>query len=98
MSNRTWVCIECGKSYRRNQAVESVQCAICRKKCEYVHWKIHIPSPKKTKEWQRFWALYKKEKKLIAIWIDDKSIKEINLNLLNKKMIKGKYCGELFRT
>jgi hypothetical protein len=24
MSNRTWACIDCGKSYRRNQMVESV--------------------------------------------------------------------------
>ena len=91
MSNRTWVCVECGKSYRRVQTVKSVRCAICRKACEYVHWKIHIPSPRKTKEWQRFWTIYKKEKRLIDLWVRDKSVREINLKLLNRKLNKDIY-------
>lgn len=84
MSNRTWACIECGKSYRRDQTVESVKCAICGKFCEYVHWKIRIPSPKKQKEWNKFWSIYRLEKRLIEQWLADESIKVISLDILNE--------------
>ncbi len=88
MSNRTWVCVDCGKSYRRNQLVDSVVCSICGDPCEYVHWKIHIPSPKRAKEWMDFWAAYRREKQLIKRFVDDPSIKEITLELLNQKWVR----------
>ena len=84
MSNRTWACIECGKTYRRDQNSDSpVKCTICGNECEYVHWKIHVPSPKRKKEWRKFWEIYKKEKRLIELWENDQTVGEINLELLN---------------
>ena len=84
MSNRTWACVDCGKSYRRSQSVDAVTCSICRSPCEYVHWKLHIPSPRKKKEWSEFWAVYRREKRLIEQFQKDSRIKEITLELLNQ--------------
>ncbi|MCC6553927.1 MAG: hypothetical protein IT372_13030 [Polyangiaceae bacterium] len=68
--------------------VDSVVCSICGDPCEYVHWKIHIPSPKRAKEWMDFWAAYRREKQLIKRFVDDPSIKEITLELLNQKWVR----------
>lgn len=84
MSNRTWVCLNCRKSYRRSQSVESVACGICHQTCEYVHWKIHIPSPKHEKGWDQFWETYLREKALIADFLRDKSLNSVPLDLLNQ--------------
>ena len=86
MSNRTWVCLKCRKSHRRTQSVKSVVCPVCATPCEYVHWKIRIPSPKREKEWNQFWELYLHEKRLIAEFLRDKSIKSVTLNLLNQQL------------
>lgn len=85
MSNRTWVCVDCGKSYRRIRSVADVSCSICGKPCEYVHWKIHIPSPRKKREWEAFWTLYRRETQLIERFKRDPRIKEIALELLNQR-------------
>ena len=91
MSNRTWACIKCGKTYRRDQNEDhQVICSICRNPCEYVHWKIRVPSPKKKKEWLRFWDIYLKEKRQIDLWQNDQTIEEITLDLLNMKLIPRK--------
>jgi hypothetical protein len=66
MSNRTWACVACGKAYRRDYSVPSVTCAICGQPCESVHHKVRIPSPRKRKEWDRFWEKYIAEKKKLA--------------------------------
>ncbi len=76
--------MDCGKSYRRVQSVDSVACSICGKPCEYVHWKLHIPSPRKKKEWAEFWAIYRRELQLIERYKNDPRIKEITLDLLNQ--------------
>lgn len=55
MSQRTWVCLSCRKSYRRLQDVQSFRCPTCKAESEYVHWKMHIPSPKRRKAWETFW-------------------------------------------
>ncbi len=83
MSNRTWACIECGKTYRRHQSIESVRCAICRNPCEYVHWKIHVPSPKKRKVWEKFWQAYKVEKQLLADYYKNGRKGELRLEILS---------------
>jgi C4-type Zn-finger protein len=84
MSNRTWVCVPCCKSYRRIQSLTSLECPTCHTACEYVHWKIRIPSPKRAKAWDEFWTKYRAEKALLAEFERDKSIKEVNLELLNQ--------------
>jgi hypothetical protein len=88
MSNRTWVCLTCEKSYRRDQMVEAVSCAICGQPCEYVHWKLHIPSPKKKHEWRDFWARYLREKQLIEQFWADPHLKQLDLELLNQRLTK----------
>jgi len=87
MSNRTWVCVECGKSYRRDQTVKDLACALCHEPCEYVHWKIHIPSPKKKKEWTAFWTQYREEKRLLAQHHRDPRMKGVKLPLLNLQLL-----------
>ena len=88
MSNRTWACVDCGKSYRRSQSVTAVRCAECGEACESVHWKIHIPSPRKKKEWLSFWAVYRRETALIERFKRDPRIREITLELLNQRWIR----------
>ncbi len=85
MSNRTWVCVPCRKSYRQTQSITSVVCPACHVPCEYVHSKIRIPSPKRSKQWDEFWVRYRAEKVLIAQYLRDESIKEISLELLNQR-------------
>lgn len=88
MFNRTCVCVECGKSYRRVQTVETVSCSLCGEPCEYVHWKIHIPSPKKRKEWNAFWAEYRTEKRLLEQFRTDPKLKRVFLRILNLELVK----------
>jgi len=83
MSQRTWVCIPCGKSYRRSQDVEALRCPSCRQFCEYVHWKIRIPSPSQRVKWDQFWEKYREEKKLLLAFHRGELQVSVNLELLN---------------
>jgi hypothetical protein len=88
MSNRTWVCIKCGKTYRRDQKFNQiVKCALCKKECEYVHWKIHIPSPKNRKIWNQFWKDYTLEKQILNDFSNGKHIENTTLKILNMNLI-----------
>ncbi len=53
-----------------------------------VHWKIHIPSPRKKKEWLEFWAIYRREKRLLEQFQNDPRIKEITLDPLNQHWMR----------
>jgi len=88
MSNRTWVCLDCRKSFRRYQGVQDVICSVCGRPCEYVDWKLHIPSPKKVKEWDAFWTQYLFEKRAILRFEADTNVREITLPLLNQKLVR----------
>lgn len=88
MSNRTWACVSCGKTYRRPDAPESsVKCAICGRNCEYVHWKIRVPSPKNRKQWDKFWQLYIAEKEQLKRWCESGTVEEIHLDILNMRLM-----------
>ena len=88
MSNRTWACIACKTKYRRDQNSDKpVLCASCGKECEYVHWKVRVPSPKRDKEWKKFWSVYLKEKELIEKFYNDELVEEVTLDILNMKLI-----------
>ena len=91
MSQRTWVCVNCGKSYRRDQSIEAVVCALCHDPCEYVHWKIHIPSPRKPKAWQEFWEKYRAEKEILERHHAGTLNEEIHLDILNMRLIPKKH-------
>jgi DNA-directed RNA polymerase subunit RPC12/RpoP len=83
MSQRTWVCLPCGKSYRRRQDVQTVLCPTCGEECECVHWKIRIPSPKKAKLWNEFWKQYRAEKALLNAHKRGALHESVELKLLN---------------
>ena len=65
-----------------------VVCALCGENCEYVHWKIHIPSPKNAKEWKAFWNTYLHEKRLIEEFQQNPRMEEVNLPLLNMRLTR----------
>jgi hypothetical protein len=86
MSNRTWTCVPCRKSYRRVQTTTSLECPGCHGPCEYVHWKIRVPSPKRTKAWEEFWAKYKVEKALLDAFHRGELRQDVKLELLNVQL------------
>lgn len=88
MSNRTFVCLNCWKSYRRDQNLGEMGCPICHQACEYVHWKIRIPSPKRKRQWKLFWNKYKAEKRLLEEFQRDPTTKVIELDILNQKWVR----------
>ena len=88
MSNRTFACVDCGKSYRRAATTKLVKCPLCGQECERVHWKLHIPSPAKKKEWTAFWTKYRREKRLLDQFQRDPRVKEITLDLLNQRWVR----------
>lgn len=87
MSQRTWVCVPCERSYRRNQNIESLDCPNCGKQCEYVHWKIRIPSSRRRKEWNAFWAKYRAEKALLRRYERGELRDNVRLELLNMVLL-----------
>jgi hypothetical protein len=86
MSQRTWVCVPCRKSYRRAQSVQSLRCPTCQAACEYVHWKIRIPSPKRSKAWVEFWTKYRAEKALLNAFHRGELRESVRLELLNMEL------------
>lgn len=90
MSNRTWACIECGRTYRRDQSIEQVRCAECGQACEYVHWKVRVPSPKDQRAWASFWEKYLEEKRLLAKYRDGTLREPVNLEILGMDLEPGR--------
>jgi len=86
MSQRTWVCVSCCKSYRRAQDLPSLQCPTCQAACENVHWKIRIPSPKRPKVWAAFWTKYRAEKALLDAFHRGELKESVRLELLNMEL------------
>lgn len=82
--------MDCGKSYRRDQLVESVTCALCHEPCEYVYWKIHIPSPSKQKAWKEFWQKYRAEKSVLDRYHLGEQREDVHLEILNMHLIPRK--------
>ena len=91
MSQRTWACVECGTSYRRDQMVKSVRCAQCNEECESVAWKIRIPSPKKKKEWRKFWDSYREEKAILEAYYRGERVDTTERPIMNMKLLDGKW-------
>jgi hypothetical protein len=66
--------------------VSSVQCPTCGAACEYAHWKIRIPSPKRPKVWAEFWAKYRAEKALLEAFRRGDLRESVRLELLNMEL------------
>lgn len=84
MNRRTHVCLTCRRSYRRDRDVAKFPCPACKRPCERVHAKLRIPSPKREKEWKRFWRIYREEKRQLARFQGDPNVKRIDLKLLSQ--------------
>ena len=86
MSQRTWVCVPCRKSYRRAQGIQSVRRPTCGAECECVHWKIRIPPPRRLKQWAEFWTKYRAEKALLDAFHRGELRERVRLKLLNVEL------------
>ena len=58
MSNRTYACLDCRKLQRKPAQRDTVLCPLCRRECIGVHWKLHVPAPRKRRKWEAFWKQY----------------------------------------
>jgi hypothetical protein len=54
--------------------------------CEYVHWKIRVPSPKRVNAWNEFWSKYKAEKSLLEAFHRGDLHEDVTLELLNMQL------------
>jgi DNA-directed RNA polymerase subunit RPC12/RpoP len=88
MTNQTYVCLECKKSFRQTPGRGDFRCPHCKNKCIAVHYKIRIPSPKRVREWDKFWEKYLKEIRLLEDFLNDPSVKFVKLDIYNQKWVK----------
>ena len=85
MSNRTFACLSCRKLQRKSQSLERFSCPVCKSECIRVHWKLHVPAPRKTKKWDKFWATYLAELRQLAEFRSGDGPAEVYLPLLNQR-------------
>ena len=88
MSNRTFVCLSCKKLQRKAQSLESFACPHCERDCIRVHWKLHVPSPRRVRKWDKFWAQYLLELRQLEEYKRNPSIPELTLPLLSQRFIR----------
>jgi hypothetical protein len=82
VSNRTWVCIKCGKTYRRAEGTLQVRCAGCGDACESIPTKIRVPSPVNRLRWEQFWREYPEEVRIFREWKSGKLKQDVRLPIL----------------
>jgi hypothetical protein len=51
-----------------------------------VHWKTRLPSPRRAKEWDEFWAKYRAEKALLDAFHRGELHESVTLELLNMQL------------
>ena len=85
MSNRTFACLSCRKLQRKPQSIASFSCPHCGNECIRVHWKLHVPAPKKLRKWDKFWQQYLFELRQIDQFRGGDGPDEIYLPLLNQR-------------
>jgi DNA-directed RNA polymerase subunit RPC12/RpoP len=84
MSNRTFACLQCRKLQRRDQNTKEFFCPQCGQESIRVHWKLHVPAPRKLRKWNSFWERYLLELRQIEEFRSNTSITELHLPLLNQ--------------
>ncbi|WP_206862420.1 hypothetical protein [Lysobacter changpingensis] len=85
MSNRTFACLRCRKLQRKPVSLATFNCPQCHAECICVHWKLHVPAPRKRRKWDRFWAQYLLELRMIEQFRDGQLGDEMYLPLLNQR-------------
>jgi len=88
VSNRTFACLRCRKLQRKPASLATFACPQCRSDCIRVHWKLHVPAPRKRRKWDRFWAKYLLELRMIEQFRDGQHGNEMHLPLLNQRWIR----------
>ena len=84
MSNRSFACLACRKLQRKPQSLPAFRCPHCGADCIRVHWKLHVPAPRKRRKWDAFWKQYLLELHMIEEFKASPHIAEIRLPLLNQ--------------
>jgi DNA-directed RNA polymerase subunit RPC12/RpoP len=82
VSNRTWACVKCGKTYRRPLETMQVRCAGCGDACERIPTKIRVPSPANRSKWNQFWREYHHEVDLFRRWQNRQLEEDVTLPIL----------------
>lgn len=85
MSNRTFACLRCRKLQRKPMGLKTFACPHCHAECVCVHWKLHVPAPRKVRKWERFWAQYLLELRMIQQFRDGQHGDEMYLPPLNQR-------------
>jgi hypothetical protein len=88
MSNRTFACLSCRKLQRKHQSTVEFRCPHCGAPCICVHWKLHVPAPKKRKKWNAFWAQYLLELRQLESFRSGDGPDVLTLPLLNQRWIR----------
>jgi hypothetical protein len=90
MSNRTFACLTCRKLQRKDASVAVFLCPICRGECIRVHWKLHVPAPRKVKKWKAFWDQYLLELRQLEQFRAGAGPAVIELPLLSQRWVRSK--------
>ena len=88
MSNRTFACLNCRKLQRKPQALVRFACPVCGNDCVRVHWKLHVPAPRKRRKWNAFWRQYLVELRLLATFRSGGGPAVLELPLLNQRWVR----------
>jgi hypothetical protein len=89
MSNRTFVCLACRKLQRKPQGIDSFSCPHCKAECIRVHWKLHVPAPRKKRKWDKFWQQYLLELRQIEEFNSRTTPEVLYLPLLNQRRVRA---------
>jgi hypothetical protein len=94
MSNRTFACLTCRRMQRKPASLAAFRCPACGRDCVRVHWKLHVPAPKKRRKWDRFWAQYLLELRLLEVFRAGGGPPVLELPLLSQRWVRAKNAAD----
>jgi hypothetical protein len=90
MSNRTFACLACRKLQRKPATLAAFACPVCGGDCVRVHWKLHVPAPKKRRKWDKFWQQYLLELRQLEVFRAGGGPAVLELPLLSQRWVRGR--------